>query len=156
MTSFSDLAAKILKAHPDVNNGEEVPGAVVEALASVIEDRFGSPVLPNPGESTAVTFDCPRTAALFFDRIWQPPVVDPSVPRDVLFYGATEAEIWPMAVMLAMKPPRGLDWQRVKSVFGEGTPIAELWARHETPAALTYRELLARDLGLKAVPAGCL
>jgi hypothetical protein len=152
VSSFHDLATKILRAHPDVENGEEVPRSVVEALASVIEDRFGAPVLPNPGESIAVTFDCPRTAALFFDRIWHPPAVSPALPRDLLFYGATEAEIWPMAVMLGMKPPRGLDWRRVQAIFGEGTPIAELWARHETPAALTYCEVLARDLGLRAVP----
>lgn len=63
------------------------------------------PVLPEPNESCVVAPDCPKTAALFFDRIWLPP--NPRLPEGIGFYGATDLEIW--MTLIAQLPRSKVD-----------------------------------------------
>jgi hypothetical protein len=46
--------------------------------------------VPNPGETAAIAFHNPKTAALCFDRIWAG--VNPAIPEEVSFRGISNAE----------------------------------------------------------------
>jgi hypothetical protein len=50
-----------------------------------------SPPLPN--ETMVVALQCPRTAALCFDRVWSIPTDETSCPRKVAFNMSTDAEL---------------------------------------------------------------
>lgn len=65
----------------------------VDEWAAILRTRGGQPILPNPGESLAVTFHRPKTAALAFDRILWLPGVEDGPPSALQFYGATEHEM---------------------------------------------------------------
>lgn len=146
---YRELATGIVRAHPELGSvrGRRARG-MVERLALLIRARFGRPVLPKAGEIVAVTLDIPKTAALLFDRLWCPPVMDPMVPEELVVWGATETEIWPIVLMLALKP----DWQKVQEVFGATAPISELWGPRSAPLERVTSEALARERGIKAIP----
>lgn len=67
--------------------------AEISQLGDVLEQRFGTPRLPEVGQTAVVAISSPKTAALLADRVWSFPALTPSVPVDIAFYGATEAEI---------------------------------------------------------------
>jgi hypothetical protein len=156
MNRYREMAARVLRAYGVVAGfGEQAPDSMVDVFASVIERRFGTPVLPRADETVAVTLDTPRTAALFFDRIWQPPAIKDFVPQqlqELIVFGATDTEIWSLVGTLAMGPPLHLDWQKMETIFGADTPVAELWARRGTPTARIYSEVLTQERGIRAVP----
>jgi hypothetical protein len=56
--------------------------------------HLATPILPNPGESVALTFTRPRTAALAFDRVYMSPGLSPRMALAVAVYGGTEFEVW--------------------------------------------------------------
>lgn len=67
--------------------------ANVDQLAEIVKKRGGSPILPRPGESLAVSTMRPKTAALAFDRVHRlPGNVDP-MPEEIGFYCATLPEM---------------------------------------------------------------
>jgi hypothetical protein len=62
---------------------------------------------PTAGESVAMAMQCPRTASLFYDRVWWPPeTFEHEPPSQVQVFGATPPEIWLsiIARVIARKP----------------------------------------------------
>ena len=123
---------------------------VVDELAADIDARLGTPILPKATETVAVTFHAPKTAALFFDRVWSYAGLEDRPPDDVLVYGATDAEVWPQAILLCLGPPNW-DWQRIQQTFGRQGPIRDLWAQTAPPASLMSNALF-QEHGIKAIP----
>ncbi|MHC4425369.1 MAG: hypothetical protein ACYSYV_04635 [Planctomycetota bacterium] len=99
-------------------------------LSDILKERFGNPILPNPGESIAISTAAPKTAALFFDKIWSLPAFAEKdrVPETIEFYGASELEIWSQAVLLCA-PKEKCDWEKIRNCLRE-TPIARHWGRN--------------------------
>ncbi|MCX5889368.1 MAG: hypothetical protein NTY36_07935 [Deltaproteobacteria bacterium] len=71
-------------------------------LAIIINNRFNQPNFPLTDESIAVSLT-PKTAALFYDRIWESRAFFPDAPKEISIYGATEEEIWIDALHVASK-----------------------------------------------------
>ena len=52
-----------------------------------------APSRPSPGETAVVALECPRTAALCFDRVWSIPIYDTGFPPEIGFSSTSEAEL---------------------------------------------------------------
>jgi hypothetical protein len=123
----------------------------VPALADVLYDEFRRPILPARGERLAVSFECPKTAALVFDRVLNLDVLNPSsgYPEEVLAYGATEAEIVAMAIRRLFAG--GLNGNAVEVIADLlQTPFADT-LRDDRPFARALAEALARERHVDAV-----
>ena len=109
-----------------------------ENIAGTIKERCGSPILPGPRESLAVSVMTPKTAALAFDRVYRNPlIIDNPVPEIVGFYFATPPEIAWNAILLAgvVAYDMGLDFSDfdLSNVFKEdsgGSVSAEKESLH--------------------------
>ena len=92
----------------------------INEFALRVKRCCGEPILPNPGESLAIAFRLPKTAALAFDRIYRMPMdnlhipEERRIPKKIGFYGATQKEIWFQTV-------RGMS--EIASVVGIGNPL---------------------------------
>jgi hypothetical protein len=75
---------------------------VIDMLADVIEQRFGHPIYPRPGESLALSVMTPKTAALAFDRVYRMPFLVDTVPEELGFYCATAPEVMTCATALML------------------------------------------------------
>jgi hypothetical protein len=124
----------------------------VPALAAILQDEFGTPILPTGDERIAVAFECPKTAALLFDRVLNFEVLDPTAeyPSEVIAYGATKAEI----VMLALHrlfsgTPETHAARLVMDLLG--TSFAPT-LQDDRPFARAIAEGLARERHVNAVP----
>lgn len=75
----------------------------VQQIASNFRKRAGTPLLPKPGESLAVSVLRPKTAALAFDRVFRfPTLIDP-IPESAGYYCATMSEIMPQMLIIMME-----------------------------------------------------
>ena len=113
-----------------------------------IAKSLGNPILPTSNESIAVSLDAPKTAALFFDRVWWCPTVVEGPPEEITVYGATDEEVWPQAIMLCLR--NRWNWRRIEEVLSHETPIANLWVQQ--PAVRGISEALLSAHGITAVP----
>ncbi len=89
---------------------QELKGEIGElrgTLGQVLRHNFGKPILPDNTETVAICLECPKTAALFFDRVWSIPGFETGPYKDIMAYGATDAEIAfsLLVVWLASKDP---------------------------------------------------
>jgi hypothetical protein len=73
---------------------EEDAAEAMNWVSTNIQAKYGDPVMPNQGESVAVSLEAPKTAALYFDRIWWMPIHHEQPPPGVCVYGASEFEMW--------------------------------------------------------------
>jgi len=146
------LARLVLECMPEHESAApEDRCHLADELSRIIEKRFGAANLPRSGETVAVTLDKPKTGALFFDRVWYAPGMSGGPPDEVTVFGATDVEVWPLVVTLALQPPSPLSWARVERVFGTDTIISELWAQ-KAPAAKNISDSLFLAHRFKAVP----
>jgi hypothetical protein len=154
LNRYGDLAVKVLRASPESEGlGEHLPSDLVDAIASLIGNSLlGTPVLPKANETVAVTFKTPRTAALFFDRIWCSPGELSSIPQDIAVYGATVTEIWPFYFHALQGTELDPDLRKVREFFVNGDPAAEEWIDREMMPTRLFSEALARERGVKAIP----
>jgi hypothetical protein len=135
MATLNDLA-RVIAAHRlggDTSVPQETFDALTKFTASVIEQRFGVPTLPNPGETVAVALSSPKTAALFFDRVWSIPGAEGEPPDSVGIYGATSFEIWAIA-LFALASEISL------------LTVEQLYPDSPTAAAHTSSRIAARDI----------
>jgi hypothetical protein len=101
---FEEIAEFLVK----LRNEENIPfpddflNQAVSSLACTIKNRFNRPNFPLSGESIAVS-TTPKTAALFFDRVWQSRAFLDVAPKEISIYGATEEEIWIDSLFVATK-----------------------------------------------------
>ncbi len=78
-------------------------------LAQHLEDSY-QPILPSSNETCVVASDSPKTAALFFDRVWAPPNGGAfDIPKDILFFGGSEPELWLFAASLLRQRKANID-----------------------------------------------
>ena len=75
--------------------------ALVRKAGKRLQSQFGRPHLPLQAETVAVTFETPKTAALCFDRVWSHESVVDHPPPELYAYGATQYEIYSLALSLA-------------------------------------------------------
>ncbi len=104
MSDFDIVAEYVAKKMADRTGGEIESQHIAEAardLAVTFSERFSSPNLPAPNESVGVTIFKPKTAALFFDRVWRCPGLVAKLPNDVTCYGATQMEYMPAILGMA-------------------------------------------------------
>ncbi len=101
---------------------------VILFIRSEIESSVGDALIPEAHETTVVTLENYKTAALFFDRVWATRRMIDRPPDDIRMFGATDEEVWPQA------------WGALRQVLGTSNPHAE--------AMLT----LARELTLPMPP----
>jgi hypothetical protein len=135
MATLDDLA-RMITAHRqryDPPLPREAFQNVANYTASVIQARFAVPILPKPGETVGVAPDCPKTAALFFDRLWSMPHIESAPPASIHVYGATPYEIWILA-LFALAPEAPLD------------VIEQIFPDNPTAAATTRSRVAARDI----------
>jgi hypothetical protein len=106
---------------------------LVKHTATIIDDRFGVPILPLDGQTVGVALDNPKTAALFFDRVWSMPGIQSQPPASIHVYGATPYEMWIVA-LFALAPDAPLDI------------VAKLFPENPTATATPTSRLAARDI----------
>lgn len=134
-----------------VMKGVEAPPEMLESAIREIEvavrDRFATPQPPHVGETVAVTFASPKTAALYFDRVWESPASIDKAPPTVGVWGASEFEIWSQVAMLG-----------AESEFWNEPEIAndlvQLWAdaARLAPVERAIADNLTSTFGLPAIP----
>jgi hypothetical protein len=127
----------------------EYQGSVTEAfphaaedLATIIEKRFGEPRLPEAAETVAVTLDNPKTGALFFDRLWYAPCMEDGPPNEVMVWGATDVEIWPIVIGLALAPPNPLSLRMRDPMYESADACVREYRVGETETIVTAVENL--------------
>lgn len=101
--SAKQLALRIVRGMSDSYGAPtslELAETLSDMLANTFEECFGQVDLPRHGESCAVALENPKTAALFFDRIWIIGRPDGRT-RDLTFSGGTSLEIWIGALQAA-------------------------------------------------------
>lgn len=104
MNMYEDIARIIVEYYKEEILAEPLTSAgdiekAKSNIAKKIKKQLDQPILPLPGESLTVCSSYRKTAALFFDKIWWPPLITPHCPhQEIIFYGATEFEIWLQAV----------------------------------------------------------
>jgi hypothetical protein len=101
---FEEIAEFILKLRDeeDIIDSPEKLKLTVSEIACTIKDRFNRPNFPQPGQSIAVS-NTPKTAALFYDRVWYPLSLTDAPPKEISIYGAIEEEIWLESLFLITK-----------------------------------------------------
>lgn len=142
-----------LKGVPAEELVKDFPSELQDAednLTRLLDARFGKPILPTATQSIAISFHAPKTAALFFDRIWWCPALRDPPPDEIIVYGATDTEVWPAAIGSFFRPPLW-DWELVQGTFQEASPISEIW-NYAGPGVCAYADALFREHGLKAIP----
>lgn len=93
------LIRRILTAFQlDVPNEDE--DQFIAKMARTIQTRCGSALMPEPGDSLALSIMRPKTAALAYDKVYRIPILKDPVPPEVAFYGASPGEIAWAAVKL--------------------------------------------------------
>lgn len=65
----------------------------IRDTGALIEKKYGDVILPQNNETCAISVARRKTAALFFDRIYDLKVIEEPVPKDIAFYCATESEV---------------------------------------------------------------
>jgi hypothetical protein len=90
--TISEAAHRKNEPHLNAEDHRRLVDEFAVELRMTMEARFNQPVLPTNRETSVVTITERKTAALFFDRVWQSPVMEP-IPREIGFYGASDAEI---------------------------------------------------------------
>lgn len=91
------LVADDMAAEPSVERAERL----VIGFANLLNRRLGPPRLPAKHESIAVTTTLPKTAALMFERVWDPNTpLARGTPDNIAIYGGTDVEIWLVAITL--------------------------------------------------------
>jgi hypothetical protein len=73
------------------------PTQFLETFSNTSLPAFARTLLPQraplkPSESCVVALECPRTAALCFDRVWSIPIDEIDCPEDISFNGTSDAE----------------------------------------------------------------
>lgn len=132
---------------------QEVPEEDLKRIVQVIEDRFGRPHLPSAGESVGVTTSIPKTAALFFDRVWSPPdYFAEGPPPDIAAYGATAMEMWSLATYHLAKDGDLPDQVLARIVRDiSSTDVGQILIR-EGPVARDLSDALLEERGIHATP----
>jgi len=131
----------------------ELNKAIRESFDS-FENLFGKPALPSPGETVAVAWNTPKTASLFFDRVWSVPIIENSAPDPIRVYGGTDVEFWPGVVVLAFQEkPHLINPIVGKYVTGDLTTLerklgADLYAH----SARTISAALFEAHGINSIP----
>lgn len=91
LRTFRAAMKKIYGYDPLVGLPHDNLNELVGIVASGIRKKLGQARPPGRNETFAISVCRPKTAALFFDRVWWPsPGV---VPEEIAAYGATEFEI---------------------------------------------------------------
>jgi hypothetical protein len=102
MTNEEKIAHSILKVFEVQGESDAVHESLVKTIAQAMIKRCGEVIPPNPGESLAVSVGRPKTAALAYDKVYRIPILNESVPKEMGFYLATEAEMTFAAMGLFM------------------------------------------------------
>jgi hypothetical protein len=148
------LAARILAAKGKASS-DEVLDFLSGSLAKEFDTHFGQVVLPRAGETCAIAPDNPKTAALFFDRIWFPFPHD-KVLEDIVFYGGTQFEIWSNVLSTLMSGETLLSECELEKVL-ENSPIRqeiELLKENNESALLArvVAEAFRQERGIDVIP----
>src|SRR5579872_2100701 len=93
-----------------------IPEAAFDETFGEFERRFRQPVLPDPKETVAVTLSSPKTAALFFDRVWDCELFKNRVPEGIRVNGATDAELIVQAMFCFYDEDR---LERIRTAIGQ-------------------------------------
>lgn len=91
------VVANDMAAEPSPERAERL----AIGFANLLDRRLGPARLPAKHESVAVTTMLPKTAALMFERVWDPNTpLARGTPDSIATYGATDVEIWLVAIAL--------------------------------------------------------
>jgi hypothetical protein len=132
---------------PDADASEF--NAAVDIIHSDFERRFGTPTLPLPGQDVAVTLLAPKSAALYFDRVWAMPEHASTMPPGIAAYGATPVELWIHIVAVALLSGIASE-EDVADVFENNE--FELPPPYNLPAERAIAEALYIQHNVDAVP----
>lgn len=142
------------------------PTQLLESFAHTRLPAFARTLLPHrappePGQSCVVALECPRTAALCFDRVWSIPVDEIDCPQDIAFNGASDAEavaaLWLHGWRNAethLRTLRGVDLDALAEAIVQGN-LDAIVARHDLAVAysmLLLGSALAGELELLKKP----
>jgi hypothetical protein len=132
-------------------------------LTRKFQSDYGTPILPSPGQTLVVPQGDIKTAALFFDRVWAPPVNDIGIPKDIAAYGATEHEVWPILLFelgdtltpeqkaeLSARNPGPLKFYESSGMDIARTIANAFTQAHGVPAVPMFKSQNACDIEYKA------
>jgi len=142
-----ELADFLLRLIADDDMLAAIPASAKEDLNRSMQRRFGRAVLPAPHENMAITIGTPRTCALFFDRVWYPPVWGDAEAGNIGAYGATDVEIWIQLGMLFTY--QGLNIMRAGPEL-LATPLGKLALRGPMERAMA--DCLRSTKSVNAIP----
>jgi len=77
----------------------DLPKEVLQPAVQDVLQRFSTVRLPASGETAAIAMDRSKTAALFYDRVWSPPLAN-DVPHSIAFHGRSTYEVDLVTLML--------------------------------------------------------
>lgn len=147
---FEDIAEFLIKLRNEENITfrDDFFKQAVSDLADTIKNRFHRPNLPLSGESIAIS-NTPKTAALFFDRVWETRAFLEAAPKEISMYGATEEEIWIDSLFVATKDRT--DDRLAQLIINANNPIPEHIFRRQ-PLCRFISEALFKHYKFIATP----
>jgi hypothetical protein len=158
----ADIIAKVIEA--SLRKKKSYYPTMAKQIADVTLDHFGRPRLPVRGETMAIATEAPKTAALFFDRVWSPPHNPENIPDEIQAYGATSAEMLILAMFslsAAGEISRDDDENNkaiIEALQSAGTEFLKQhpslidFADVSSSTSRAFCEALASERGIQAVP----
>jgi hypothetical protein len=148
MSRIEELARRIAQSDKYSALTNQTREELVAELVKGIEARIGKPHLPVPGQSLAVAADTPKTAALFFDRVWMPPIVKDDIPDSVRFWAASDEELSTMVLAMFGKH----DEQLGAAIRSDPLTQGFLRSFRSLTAPRAFSEAVGRKLNRPVVP----
>lgn len=157
MSHYNKIASAFLEAAKHANPALNFDGKSIEKLAVDIQSTW-RPNLPERGESCAVAPQNPKTSALFFDRIWAPPVDYQDRPPDVVsFFGGSECELWMvLGAHIRDFSEFGSAEQRQESLLQaiSGSQLSKYTKQIHDPSVVprVFAEMMFKEAGIPVTP----
>ena len=144
-------AREVYEGAKGIQLSEGFRPAYEKVLANLIQKEYSRPILPRPEDSVAVAMDQPKTAALFFDKVWTIPGAEDAVPEAVAVYTASDPEIWMNLLMSLSAVEGGINRAAATKAYLSRPDVQFAWIG-TTEFAVALARLLAFHSGINAVP----
>jgi hypothetical protein len=101
-----------------------------QTVASLLQEKCGANP-PRQRESCAVAHGSMKVAALYYDRLWLPPLWSANqVPKDIAFFCGSKTELWMLAARMVVNAPiAGFPPLDINYVIEntQNSPLRERW-----------------------------
>jgi len=150
MPDFNHLARVLIEIVDREVASDAAAELALPEVAKYLQKQYGEVDLPLPGETVAVSISKRKTAALFFDRVWSPPLLMDPPPKGILTYAATELDVL-TAFAASTGKPELLKAPLMREYFSKHLSHLNIGSFSKGHERLIVREYL-RQRGITAVP----